>query len=255
MLTDKTQITFWIDEVCSNDIGIKVIGFPTFTGAEKRVTKYSIPGRNGDLTYWDGSFSNVSCEISCYIASKDRIADALSAVNNWLSGSGYLRFAISSEPGRYRMARVTNAADIGIRMGVLAPFTLLLDCKPQRFFDDESTVTIPVSGGTMYNATKFVAEPKMRCYRTAGGILAEEILVKSDSAEGVVRMTHTDGVRSANYIDIDFESKAAVNDAGENIPIEKFSTNGLSPGLNTIKSNLSASWFSNIEILPRWWTL
>ena len=89
MLIDRTRITFWLDDVCSEDIGIRVIDFPTFTGAEKRVTKYTIPGRNGDLTYWDGSFGNVSCEINCFIVSADKIDEALTAVNGWLAGSGY----------------------------------------------------------------------------------------------------------------------------------------------------------------------
>lgn len=251
MLIDRTKITFWFDDVCSEDIGIRVIDFPTFTGAEKRVTTYTIPGRNGDLTYWDGSFGNVSCEINCFIVSADKIDEALTAVNGWLAGSGYKRFAISSELGRYRMARITNAADIAIRMGVIAPFTIKLDCKPQRFFDEEGTITLPSTGGTVYNPTPFTSQPIMRCFmKDQFTLLAEEINIGTSK----VRISGTQNLKNADWVDIDFDTKMAKNSLGNDVPVESFESPGLAPGENSITTSYD-SFFSGFEILPRWWTL
>lgn len=252
MAIDRTKITFWLDDICSEDIGIRVIDFPKFSGAEKRITKYTIPGRNGDLTYWDGSFGNVSCEISCYIISADKIDEALTAVNSWLAGSGYKKFVVSSEPGRYRMAQITNAADIAITMGVLAPFTINLDCKPQRYFLEENVISLTSPGGTVYNPTPFTAQPLVRCYvksEPSTSPLVEEITIGTET----VRISYIGAIIGAEWVDIDFDAKTAKNSLGKEVPIQTFNSPGFAPGENSFSS--LDTYFSKFEIMPRWWTL
>lgn len=262
MPIDRANITFWLDGVSSEELGIKVTAFPTFSGAEPRVTKYSVPGRNGDLTYWDGSYKNTAAELSCFIADASKVELALTAVNNWLRDCGYKKFVISSELGRYRKARITNAAEVAIRMGVLAPFTIKLDCKPQRFFDNETPLHYTQGGGEVYNATGFDALPLLRFYisTTTSIVTAQDI--KFSNARGDFRLILNDIFRfsDAQWIDIDMEKKSAVTDTGDILSITTDPTGfpvfcaGVT-AFSAGSASTSVNCFSGVDLYPRWWTL
>lgn len=258
MPTSRSMVTFWFDGVCSDDLGIVVSSFPVFSGAEPKVTKYSVPGRNGDLTYWDGTYKNVSVELKCYIADVSKIETALTAVNDWLADIGYKKLVISTELGRYRMARITNAAEIGIMMGVIAPFTIKLDCKPQRFYDDETPRVFGTSG-TIVNPTRFNALPLLRCQMASSAeSIAGVEFIHFLNALGESKVGLTLSSRPF-YIDIDLESRRAVTNTGENVPLRLESDYPmLCPGetsFSTSNSLAQVEWFSSITIFPRWWTL
>ena len=51
---------FWLDGICSLDVGIRLQSGITFGQPTPRVTSTTISGRSGDLTEWDGSYGNVS---------------------------------------------------------------------------------------------------------------------------------------------------------------------------------------------------
>lgn len=249
----KNLYKIWIDGTCNEDLGIIPQAYPTFSGAEPKVTTYAIPGRNGDLTYWDGTYSNVQVKIPCYVIDAINAEPAISAVNALVADGGYHKFVISTEPGRYRMARFLSAPDINIRAMHLAPFSLNLDCKPQRWFDSAEKIDIAGTGGTIFNPTAFVAKPVMRCTFASGN--------------GGVTMTITNGRGAstvyfgvlgsdADWIDVDFESKTAALSTGEEYHIQTFDADGLAPGLNTITiTSVLTNRFSAISVDPRWWTL
>lgn len=261
MPIDRANITFWIDGVSSEELGIKVSEFPTFSGAKPRVTKYSIPGRNGDLTYWDGSYENTSVEISCFVIDAAKVELALTAVNGWLTDCSYRKFVISSEPGRYRMARITNAAEIAIKMGVLAPFAIELDCKPQRFFASETPLLYTSDTGEVYNATGFDALPIMRCYFAENANISGTGVIQFSNSYGKFRLLIPNtGLSGSEWLEIDMETKSARNDAGESISVTTDSTGfpTFCNGVTTFSIGNSMAaivWFSKIELYPRWWTL
>lgn len=244
---------FWIDGVCNEDLGIVPQSFPKFSGAEPKVTTYSIPGRNGDLTYWDGTYSNVSVKIPCFLTDATNVETALSAVSALVADGGYHKFVISSEPGRYRMARLVAAPEINIRMMRLAPFTLEFDCKPQRWFDAEDAVTLSGTGGTIFNPTAFVSKPLMRCTFNSGNGGVTMTITNSKGTDtvyfGVLGST-------AEWIEIDFDSKTAVLSTGEEFYIDTFDSDGFAAGENVIAvTSVYSDRFSSMEIIPRWWTL
>ncbi len=258
MPIDRTKTTFWFDGVSSEDLGIVVMGFPTFNGAEPKVTKYSIPGRNGDLTYWDGSYKNVNAELKCFVIDAEKVEAALTAVNNWMADCGYRKFVISSELGRYRMARITNAAEIAITMGVLAPFTIKLDCKPQRFYEDDEMESFGLSG-VIHNQTKFTAKPLLHCLWATGAGKAGTEEIKFINSDGEHRLLLHAIKTTPEWVDIDLESRSAITSKGENVSLY-FESNYLQlpPGDTsfTLSNSLTGTnWFSGVEILPRWWTL
>lgn len=264
MPIDRTRITFWFDGVSSVELGIVVSGFPSFSGAKPRVTKYSVPGRNGDLTYWDGSYENVSAELKCYVADANRVETALTAVNRWLVDCGYKEFVISSEFGRYRMARITNAAEIAIRMGVLAPFAIKLDCKPQRFYSGETPTRYSGIGGSIFNPTQFPSLPLLRCYFANGisGVTGtESITISNEKGESeiLLNMPPLD-MSIAEYIDVDFDTKSAHSNDGTQGSLF-FNKNSGFPVFcsgETIfetGNSMQTNWFDRFDLFPRWWTL
>lgn len=255
MFTKKSEATFWFDGISSAELGMRVSGFPEFTAAAPRVTKYSIPGRNGDLTYWDGSFENVEGEISGFILDAVSVDPALTAVNNWLTDCGYKELAVSSEPGRYRMARITNAAEIAVRMGVLAPFTIKFDCKPQRFYADETPIQFSGTGGEIVNNTGFEAFPRLRFNLVSGTTYAPYPSVRFGNKDGDFRLIVTPtGLSGAEWIEIDLEKRSATRDDGTNLNITTDSSGFPSFCAGTTKV-YDAEWAESIEVFPRWWSL
>lgn len=257
MHIDRMRPKFWIDGICSDELNITVQGFPAFTAAEPRVTVYSIPGRNGDLTYWDGSYKNVVGEIKCFVAQTEGISDALAKINNLLAIGGYKKLILSSDLGRYRLARITNAAEIDIRMGVIAPFVLKMDCKPQRFFDGEEVVQLSGTGGVLYNPTRFTAKPIMRCYFSDATTGATTLKIENTLGTETINLG-TSVAAGATWIDIDFEEKSIINSAGDALAITSaFQGVGLAGGDNTITVTTAtgSDRFTQIDVTPRWWTL
>ena len=258
MHIERTRVTFWLDGVCSADLGIVVQGFPTFGGSAPRVTKYDVPGRTGDLLYWDGSYKNVDGEIKCYLADTEDVERAISAAASWMAVGGYHKLTLSNELGRYRMARITNAAEIAIKMGVLAPFTIKLDCKPQRFYEDDAPRIFGVSG-TVVNELPFASAPLMRCMWASGASKAGTEEIKFVHGDKQCRALLSSPPAVPTYIDVDLEARCAVTSAGANVPI--YFEGGyplLKQGETTFTCSNSlagTNWFSAVHLYPRWWTL
>lgn len=255
MPINRSNVTFWFDDVHSEEIGIKVRGFPIFSAPEPRVTTYSIPGRNGDLVYWDGSFKNTSGEVECFALDTENVDHALSAVSQWLTDCRYKKLVVSSEPGRYRMARVTNAAEIVVQMGVLAPFTIDFDCKPQRFYNGEPPIRFSGDGGEIQNNTGFDALPLLRLHIEAGTTFAKNPHIRFQNKNGDFRVIFSlEGLSSAEWVELDIEKQCAVTSTGKGVSLTTDS-GGFPSFCSGITSVYDASWANQMEIYPRWWTL
>lgn len=255
LISERSKIVFWYDGICSEDLGIRITPFPEFSAAKPRVTKYSIPGRNGDLTYWDGSFKNVSADISCAILNPAGVEAALTNVNRWMADCGYKKFVISTEPGRYRLARITNAAEIAIRMGVLAPFVINLDCKPQRFFDDETPLIFSGESWKVFNGTGFEALPRIRLFLPTDTTYAKAQTIYFKNSKGEYSITiPAPWLSLSKWIDIDINARTVTNDTGKSVAATTVDTGYpvFCAGNTTISGT---DWVEKAELYPRWWTL
>lgn len=163
---------FWLDRVRCDTYGIRLQGPVTFDGAVPKTETVTVPGRNGDIHYFDGSYENVGGEASCFLLEKADVDAALSAVSRWtLMEPGYHRLETSDEPEFYRMAIVDKGPETEIRMRLLAPFTLSFDCMPQKFLKTgEHTISISKSGAKLRNEW-FPANPLITITGTGAGQL------------------------------------------------------------------------------------
>jgi len=230
---------FWLDGVCCEDVGLRLQGPVTFSSPEPKVSVVSIPGRSGDLTFSEGTFSNVTGSARCFSLRSYDVDRVLAAVKRWsLLDTGYRRLTVSNEPGVYRLARVSIGPQTEIRMRCLAPFTLEMNCQPQRFLTaGELTIPLTASGATLHNSG-FPARPLITVYGSGAGNLSV--------AGTVVQIKRLSG-----SLTLDCELQDAYKGAeNKNADISAPEFPVLVPGDNHI------GWtggITRIDIIPRWW--
>lgn len=227
---------FVLDGESSMQYGIAMQGRPSFSSPVPKIEKVTVPGRNGDLISFDGSYSNVQAELRCFIL-KDTAYDFVADANTWLSVPGYRKLSYDGDDESYRLARITNLADVSIRMHLLAPFVINFDCKPQRFLlSGEETIEMTSSGGLYCPGTGGL--PLLRIFGTGTVMINEKSIVVTSVNE---------------YVDVDCDTQNAYK-LGDNknstIICPDFPK--LINGENQI---VISSGIEKIEITPRWYTL
>jgi len=234
---------FWLDGKCSADYGVYLQEPIKFTSPEPNVTTQHVPGKNGDVKFWDGSYTNCTGTARCFVLQKDHAGEALVKAAEFFNGNvDYLRLETEYEPDIYRMVFVANSPDNDIRLGHAAPFTVVLDCKPQRYLKTgERAITITTSGTTIRNPTKFDAKPLITVYGSGASIL---------TVAGAAMGFEAD---FNSYATLDCELETAYKSAlNLNSIVTALDYPVLSPGNNVV------GWsggITSVSIIPRWWTL
>jgi phage-related protein len=231
----------WIDGVSNKEAGVVMQGAVEISPAVPRVETVEIPGRNGDLHFWDGSYENRTATVGAYVYQPDFVKTAFSRVNQWLLSSvGYRKLATDDDAEHYMLARVVNSADIATRIRRLAPFEIEFDCKPQRFLiagDDPIVVT---SNKTIENPTIFASKPLYKINGSGSGVLT----IGSHS----LSISSIDG-----YVCYDAETQTAYKGT-----VNRNSAVSGSDGLpfegGEQLVNFSGG-ITSVEIIPRWWEL
>lgn len=225
--------------VSSRDAGITLRRPVTVSGATPRVETVSVPGRSGDLHFYDGSYENRELRAECFVL-QHQAEKAMTAIVRWLlMAPDYQRLELASEPEHFRMARIVRGPDRELRAGLLAPFALSFDCKPQRFLKSGEQIITLEAPGTLYN-TGFPALPRITVYGSGEG--------KLSVGDTVVMLKNIDG-----HVILDAEVQDAYKgNANRNSTISAPAFPVLQTGENCV------SWsggITHVNILPRWWTL
>ena len=217
-----------------------------FASAQPDVEKIKVPGKNGDLTYFNGKYNNITITYSAFIYYD--FAQNFSDLRNFLSKiTDYVKIEDSFNDNEYRMGRFLvdgkSFSPIVVNDMTMGHFTLSFDCKPQRFLvsgDAESTFS---ASGTITNPTSWASEPLITVYGTGNGIL--DI--------GNYRCTIT-GMTEALVINSDIQD-CYKPETGVNLN----SLVALSNGFPKIESGNVGVQFSgditSVKIKPRWWKL
>lgn len=250
--------TFYLDGVSAESVGIYLQEPIKFTKAEPIYETQTIPGRNGTLTRFTGAYKNRTGKASCFCL-QENVETAITNVGRFLTQeTGYRRLETPDDPDHYWLARVCNSPDIDIRNGVLAPFDISFDCKPQRFLKSgENPIAISTTGKTVVNNPYGqMARPLIKVTEAAGGgwftVGDWNISIRSGAAD---------------FMYVDCETMNAYNDDGD---MSKFVSsirnveNGtfydypvLLPGETTVyyRANIDADSPTSVEIIPRWWEI
>lgn len=229
---------FVFGKVNSLDFNTYVADSNQFDGAKKSIEKIKVPGRNGDLSIFDGSYENIEVTYSAYTKGDvKRNVDALKAALN--AESGYSRLEDCFRPEVYRLARYIDAFTVDVSDKVGAAVSIRFDCDPRRFLKSGEKSSVFTAAGQIKNTTSFDARPLLKAYGT-GTFTIQGISIRINSA--------------SSYTELDCESqeayKGSVNCNG-NITLTSGKFPVLKPGINSI----SLSGITRLEIIPRWWTL
>ncbi len=232
--------TFYLDGIDARSVGIQLQAPIEFSEAVPVAEAQTIPGRNGDLVYYTGSYENRSGSTSCFCLQRD-VEKAISSAGRFLMGKkGYRRLETSDDPNHYWMARVENSPRIEQRLRMLAPFEIGFDCKPQRFVKAGENAVVFTENGSLFNQYGQIALPFIiLCGQGAGLLTIGDCVVEVKALEGTL------------YLDSDTQN-AYNNNGNQNLNINA----PVFPVLGDGEIPIAFSGgIERVEIIPRWWEL
>lgn len=232
--------TFYLDGIDARSAGIQLQAPIEFSEAVPVVEAQTIPGRNGDLIFYTGSYENRSGGASCFCLQKN-VVEALNVAGRFLmSKNWYRRLETSDDTDHFWMARVENSPQISQRLRTLAPFEIGFDCKPQRFLKSGETAVSFFQNGTIENVYGQNALPLITVYGDGDGVLTiGNHTVSIESMGGVL------------YLDSETQN-AYNNDGNQNTKINAPEFPIIEPGDNVVSFQ---GGITSIEIVPRWWEI
>lgn len=255
--------SFWFDGIRGKEMGIELQEDFTISEPVPNVTTIKVPGRNGDLHYFDGSYQNRTATAPCFILNKAMQFD-VDRVNQWLmKGQEYRKLWFESDPDHYLMARVASGISNKPVLNLLNGFDLAFDCKPQRYLMDGS---IPIDitqqlkeAYTIKNPTNNEAFPlfvingkcltgRLQLYitDTPGSNQAKSLMVVGPFDGQIIfdaenNIVYGDGIR---------------NDTEFTPPSKTFSfLGGSMTYVRALYPLYEEGGYMSIKIIPRWWIL
>lgn len=224
------------------DFGVHISGEETWKKPAADYERVSVPGRNGDLLFYNRRFENVDIKYPCGIV-RDFDTNFVSLTDFLFSHTGYQRLEDSYHPDYYRLAFYSG--DISPEMTRLnreGKFNLTFNAKPQMYLKTGEQKLIITEETEIYNPCSFDARPLMRVYGTGEITIGDNTLT----------------INTADvYTDIDCEMEDAYKDGPEtncngNISLSEDTFPVLTPGRNKITPGTG---IFRIELTPRWWRL
>lgn len=226
------MITF--NGVTSDSLGLIVEYFPNYNIPTRKMSAFSVAGRNGDILYQQNAYENVIQTYECYIQGGSNLSSAIQSVIAWLNVDGYARLEDSYTVNQFRLAYCNNSAEVINKLNRFGRCVIEFSCKPQRFLTSgETEVTNPAS---LTNPTVYPAKPLIHVDSTADG---------SIDIDGVTITC----LAGEYYIDCDTQN-AYFNDQNMNSYISATEFPVLS-GTSTI----TITDLTTVKVTPRWWTL
>lgn len=225
------DITF--NGISGREKGIAVTTRPNIPVPQERTQYVEVAGRNGSLKITDGTYSDVTLDISMnFIRSPKWWHESAREIRSWLSGSGILRLE-NLHGWHYRVKEVT-LSDIENVQKMGGRFSARFLCEPFQYHD---------GGDSWMPIAECLINPYFECepiYRIEG----------SGNAVLTVNGNRMTANITGNHIIIDTEKKLTYNDSKVNL---RPYTNGeykdlyLKNGVNTITIT-----GGTLKIMPNW---
>lgn len=265
-------ITF--DGVKTSDYGVFISGAGTFNAPERRGELVNIPGRNGALFLDEGGFENIEVEYPAFIGSiydgifKQRLQALRMELKSRVS---YVRLTDTYHPDEFRLALYKAGLEVEPHfLNRSGEFTMIFNCKPQRFLTAGETPQIFNANGSIMNPTLFESKPLIKVtgdgtvsiapYRFTVTDNPGEIYIDCEIGEAYLPMgVEYDWTDESGYIITDelnapiqlVNGADAVWSAAEFVSFE----NSLIPAIKPGTVNIGISGTASIEIIPRWFRI
>ena len=218
-------------------------GAETFTAPERDVEKISIPGRNGDLTFDNGRFKDVSMKYPLFFEDIKEFEDFKNRIK---ALRGAQRFEDSHHPYEYRYASLDGTLEPTVSgyLNDCCSVEVNLILYPQRYLltgEIEQTFT---SSDTIYNPTTFASKPLVKVYGKGN--------VTINGTTIYVGVNHAPTYIDCELQDAYYVSSGTKRNANGDITLSSGDFWEIDPGDNTITEDNSVT---SIRIQPRWWTV
>lgn len=229
---------FVFNGINCSDFGVYISGQGTYNSPTRAYESISVPGRNGDILASEKRFENVDLEYPAFI-SEDFDRNITGFREAMLASEGYCRLEDTYHPEEYRLAYFRGDIVPNVRTrNDAGEFTILFNCKPQRFLKLGEVEQEISSGGSIINPTLFNAKPLIKV--TGYG----QLTINSDTI--TIANTYT-------YVYIDSEIMDCYYGTTNANGAVTFTSNDfpeLIPGENDITFD---NTITGLEITPRWW--
>ena len=228
----------------SSDFGMVVAQAPSFDKPSRKMTTYTVPGRNGAVLFQQDAFDDVtrSYQVWLTLDAEQNLTESVNAISAWLnSKTGYQRLEDSFEPETFRLAYYKGGQNVENHLMQYGETTIQFICRPERFYKNAEDPIEVTSGDSLYNPTRFKSKPLIH------------IETASTQTVTVSINGHTITANVDDYINIDCERMNAYRQEGENKNTDisgEFPT--IDPGANGI---VITGTVSEVTITPRYFTV
>lgn len=226
-------------------------GQETYRAPETSVEKVSVPGRNGDLIQYNGSYANVV--ISYTFVIMRNFKSNVSAIVEWLKApTTYARLEDSEHPEYYRMGMVIAELEFEPSVGMDAgKVSVEFDCMPQKFLTSGETATTFTTSETFVNPTKFSSKPKIDI-KFATGTQDGQITVGNQ----IITITDFPATSISDTLTIDSELLDCYAGARNANSYVDFGATGFPEfGVGSTGITVNSGNIVSVSVEPRWWTL
>lgn len=245
--------------ITTSTYGIYVLDCNDDDAPEPDYEFVSVPGRNGDLTLWNGKYKNKMITYECLCTNNAR-TNVPAFFNDILAATGPARLEDTFHTDYFKKGVFVGNTPPGYTDGgKCARFSITFNCQPQKWlFSGENEIVLSTSTTNHNIPTRFPFRPllKMQGYGSVtfnGGDVIIRVLSPADSGTEV---------GSANYLMFDAETNYAYKSntkesLNSHVALYKYSTTRRAYEMQFQGAVLQTSRQSTItaSVIPRWWKI
>lgn len=221
------------------DFGVHVSSEGTYNAPARSITEETIPGRNGTLIIDNGRYENRVVTYPAFILG--RLEVNMTGLRAFLlSHTSYARLEDSFHPDEYYLAMPVDGVEVQTsgRYNREGQFNLTFNCKPQRYLKSGDETIHLTAAGSVYNPTRFTAKPLLRVYGNGDVHIGDSSFTIDTEAE---------------FVDIDCEIEDCYSNGTNQNPFVTIANfPEFAPGENSIAFE---GEITQVDVIPRWWTL
>ena len=158
----RSSLTF--GGVSSETLGLHIERCPNQNRPERKMDRYVVPGRNGEVIVMQDAWENVeqSYEIWGGNGANNNATDVGYVIADWLfSKTGYQRLTDTYDTAHYRRAYFMGPYAFESVLRRRGRCEITFSCDPRRFLLTGETSTTLTGTGTITNPTNFTARPQI----------------------------------------------------------------------------------------------
>lgn len=233
----------------STSLGVFVEKYPPRPVPKRKMERFEVPGRSGDVLFYEEAWENVRQRYDIYLsAEKSGLPYVAAQVVRWLQHDGYAELCDSYDREIFRLAAFVGPVDLQNTLNQFGRATIEFDCKPQRYLKSGQQFRPLRSGDVLVNPTGYTAAPLIRMPQ--GGTVSITVI------NGDTETSFSFNPGYAGEIIFDSEEKEAYHPGGTTENLNSHVLGEyimLRPGSSQF---IVSSPFDNpVEIAPRWFEL